>query len=227
MRSLSLIMFCGLMSATTTLQAQKELSQEKIASHLMTWVAPVYPPIAQAAQVQGDVVFKIEVSPDGFVRSAKAISGPPMLREATAGALKQWRYQPFQEGRSEIAVTGNVLVRFTLANKPAVHTPHDSTANGSWSTTVTFPPPDNRGQPDEEIANRFEAVWSTCSHSVIAHTSSIDIAEACKTAAAIAEEFQKIGGILSAEKPSCMQPQHLQMCAIFKQHSAMQKERLT
>jgi len=177
---------CGLVAGTTALQAQEELSQEQIASHLMTWVAPVYPAIAQAAQVQGDVVFKIELGPDGLVRSRKVVSGPPMLRQATSDAVKQWRYQPFHDGDAAIAVTGNVLVRFTLADKPAVHTPHESTANGSWSTTVAFPPPDN---PDEEIANRFEPVWNTCSGGVIAHMSSTDVAEACKKAAAIAEEF--------------------------------------
>ena len=182
-------MICGLIAGTAALHAQEELSQEEIAGHLMTWVAPVYPAIAQAAHVQGDVVFKGELAPDGLVRSTKVISGPPMLRQVTAAALKQWRYQPFHDGDAAIAVTGNVLVRFTLADKPAVHTPHESTANGSWSTTITFPPPDNRGQPDEEIANRFEPLWNTCSGGVIAHTRNTDVAEACKKAAAIADEF--------------------------------------
>jgi hypothetical protein len=112
-----------------------------------------------------------------------------MLRQATSDALKQWRYQPFHDGNAAIAVTGNVVVRFTLTDKPAVHTPHESTANGSWSTTVTFPPPDNRGLPDEKIANRFEPVWNMCSGGVIAHKSNIDVAEACRKAAAIADEF--------------------------------------
>jgi hypothetical protein len=58
MRTLHLISICGLIAGTTALQAQKELSQDEIASNLMTWVAPVYPAIAQAAQVHGDVVFK-------------------------------------------------------------------------------------------------------------------------------------------------------------------------
>jgi len=189
MRTLHLLMICGVIAGTTALQAQEVRSQEEIASHLMTWVAPVYPAIAQAAQVHGDVVFKVELAPDGLVRSMKVVSGPPMLRQATADALKQWRYQPFHDGDAAIAVTGDVLVRFTLADKPAVHTPHESTANGSWSTTVTFPPPDNRGQPDEEVANRFEPVWNTCSGGVIAHTSNTDVAGACKKAAAIADEF--------------------------------------
>ena len=117
--------------------------------------------------MQGDVVFKVELAPDGLVSSMKAVSGPPMLRQATSDALKHWRYQPFHNGSAAIAVTGNVLVRFTLADKPAVHTSHESTASGSWSTTVTFPPPDSPGQPDEKIADLFEPVWNTCSAGVI------------------------------------------------------------
>jgi TonB family protein len=189
MSALHLLMICGVITVATASQAQEVRSQEEIASHLMTWVAPVYPAIAQAAQVQGDVVFKVELAPEGLVRSMKVVSGPPMLRQATAEALKQWRYQPFHSDNGPMAVTGNVLVRFTLADKPAVHTPHESTANGSWSTTVIFPPPDNRGQPDEEIANRFESVWNTCSRGVIAHANNSDLAETCKKAAAIADEF--------------------------------------
>ena len=45
--------------------------------------------VLQSAQVQGDVVIKVEISPDGLVRSSKVLSGPSMLREAAAAALKQ------------------------------------------------------------------------------------------------------------------------------------------
>jgi hypothetical protein len=43
MHTLHLIAIGGLIAAPTALQAQKELSQDEIASHLMTWVAPVSP----------------------------------------------------------------------------------------------------------------------------------------------------------------------------------------
>jgi hypothetical protein len=189
MGKVRLLMMCGLITTTTALQAQVKISQEELALHLMTWVPPVYSVAAQAAHVQGDVVSEVELAPDGLVRSASVITGPPMLRQATASALRQWRYQPFHDNVGAIAVTGKVVVSFTLAEKPAVHTAHESTANGSWSTTVTFPPPDNNGQPDKEIANRFDQAWNACSGGVIAHTSTADVAEACRKAAAIAEEF--------------------------------------
>lgn len=183
-----LLAFC-LFIGTVSLQAQEMLSQEEIASHLMTWVPPVYPAIAQAAQVQGNVVIEIEIAPEGLVRSTKAVSGPPMLRQVASDVIKQWRYRPFRKGNETVAVTGSVLVTFTLRDKPAVHTPHESTANGSYSVNVTVEPPDNRDQPDQEIANRFEPVWDTCSRGVIAHATSVETADACRKAAAIADEF--------------------------------------
>ena len=39
------------------------VTQEELASHLMTYVSPIYPATAQSAQVQGDVVIKVEISP--------------------------------------------------------------------------------------------------------------------------------------------------------------------
>lgn len=194
--ALFVILSVGLLFRGAILAAQEPLSQAEIASHLMVYVAPSYPATAQTAKVQGKVVAMVEIGPEGLVRSAKAISGPVPLRQAAVAALKQWRYVPFHQGASSIAVTGQVLVDFTLvAGQAAVHTPHESTANGTYTTTITFPPPDNRGQPDEEIANRFDPAWAKCSRGVIAHARNSDQATnsdtmaACKEAAAVADEF--------------------------------------
>jgi len=166
-----------------------KLNQAEIADHLMIYVAPVYPAIAEAAKVEGNVVVSIEIGPDGLVRSARAVSGPKMLRQVASDAVRHWRYQPFHEGASSITVTGDALVSFSLHDQPDVHTPHEATANGSYSTTVTFLPPDNRGQPDEALANRFFPLWEVCSRGVIAHAVSSEIAITCKTAASVADEF--------------------------------------
>jgi TonB family protein len=165
------------------------VTQEELASHLMTYVAPIYSATAQSAKVQGDVVIKVEISPDGLIRSAKVLNGPSLLREAAASALKRWRYLPFHSGEETIAVTGNVLVSFTLRDKPEVHTPHEASANGSYSVSITLPPSDHRGEPDAEIANRFDIPWETCTRGVIAHATDVGTADACKEAAAIADEF--------------------------------------
>ncbi|HEX7289275.1 MAG TPA: energy transducer TonB [Candidatus Angelobacter sp.] len=165
------------------------VSQEELASHLMTYVAPIYPAKAQSARVQGDVVINVEIGPDGLVRSTRVLSGPPMLRHAAASALKQWRYSPFHSGEGTNAVTGNVLISFTLREKPAVHTPHESSANGSYSIPITLKPTDHRGEPDAEISKRFDIPWETCIRGLMANANDVATANACKEAAAIADEF--------------------------------------
>jgi TonB family protein len=187
------IVIVGLIFGGAEVEAQvpqiPRVSQEELASHLMTYVRPIYPTTAQSAKVQGDIVINVEIGPDGLVRSTKVVSGPPMLRHAAASALKQWRYSPFHSGNGSNAVTGNVLVSFTLLPKPVVHTAHESTANGSYTVSVTFPPTDHRGEPDAEIATRFDVPWEPCTRGVIAQATDAGTADACKKAAAIADEF--------------------------------------
>jgi len=168
-----------------------KVSQEELASHLMTYVAPIYPSTALSSQIQGNVVATVEIAPDGLVRSTRVVSGPPGLRQAVVTALKQWRYSPFHVASGTTAVTGDVLVSFTLLDKPTVHTPHEASANGSYSVTITLPPPDHRGEPEAEIANRFDIPWETCTRGVIAQATDESTASACKKAAAIADEFPK------------------------------------
>jgi TonB family protein len=193
MSSFRLTVILIALSSATALIAQSDgvprPSQEEIASQLFTWVPPTYPSNAQAAKVEGKVVAEIEIGPNGLVRSAKAISGPPLLRQAAVDAIKQWRYRSFHQGASSIAVIGNVEVSFSLHDRPEVHTPHEADATGTYTTTITISPPDNKGQPDEAIVIRYEPAWEICSRDVIAHTATPEAAQACKTASSIADEF--------------------------------------
>ncbi len=118
--SITTVVFLGVATVGAQTSQIPTVPQEELASHLMTYVPPVYPAAAQSAHVQGDVVIKVEISPDGLVRSSRVLSGPSILRQAAASTLKQWRYSSFQSGRATVAVTGNVLISFTLGDKPAV-----------------------------------------------------------------------------------------------------------
>jgi periplasmic protein TonB len=51
---------------------------------------------------------------DGRVRSARAVSGPPLLRRAAEDAVRQWRYQPGMLNGEPMEVTTQVDVGFTL-----------------------------------------------------------------------------------------------------------------
>ena len=58
-------------------------------------VPPVYPEIAVAAHVAGDVVLEATVGADGRVESVRVLqSRSPLLDKAAVDAVKQWQYSP-------------------------------------------------------------------------------------------------------------------------------------
>ena len=77
-------------------------------------VPPVYPRLARLARVTGTVRVETTVGVDGRVRSAAAISGPPLLRQAAVEAIRQWVYAPGRLNGVPVEVTTQVDVGFTL-----------------------------------------------------------------------------------------------------------------
>jgi periplasmic protein TonB len=75
---------------------------------------PAYPPIAKAARAQGSVVVQITVDEEGYVISSSAISGHPLLRQAAAVSLRQWRFAPTALSGQPVKVSGVVTVNFSL-----------------------------------------------------------------------------------------------------------------
>jgi len=55
---------------------------------------PEYPAIAERMKLTGTVQVQALVKPDGTVKEVKIIGGHPLLADALARAVKQWRYQP-------------------------------------------------------------------------------------------------------------------------------------
>jgi len=56
--------------------------------------APVYPPEAKAARIQGTVVVVLVIDAKGKVTSAKAISGPPELHACAVDYASAWEFEP-------------------------------------------------------------------------------------------------------------------------------------
>jgi TonB family protein len=59
-----------------------------------TVVNPVYPPAAIAAKVEGGVDIEVVIAADGTVKSARVLTGNPMLRDAALTAVRQWTFVP-------------------------------------------------------------------------------------------------------------------------------------
>jgi periplasmic protein TonB len=77
---------------------------------LIKKVEPRYPPIAQAARLEGTVVIDAIILKDGSVSDVKVLkSSNPMFEQACIQAVKQWRFTP---GSQDVILT--VTVNFTL-----------------------------------------------------------------------------------------------------------------
>lgn len=77
---------------------------------------PVYPPIAKAARVSGTVVLGATIAKNGTIKDVHIVSGPEMLRQAAADAVRNWRYKPYELNNEPTDVETTINVVFTLGN---------------------------------------------------------------------------------------------------------------
>jgi protein TonB len=77
-------------------------------------VAPIYPPIAQAARAQGVVIVEAVIGTDGRVQDARILRSAPLLDEAALAAVRQWIYTPTRLNGQPVSVVMTVTVRFQL-----------------------------------------------------------------------------------------------------------------
>jgi protein TonB len=81
---------------------------------LLLKTAPIYPPIAKAARVQGTVVLQATITKTGSIQDLHVVSGPAMLQQAALDAVKSWRYKPYLLNNDPVEVETQVNVIFTL-----------------------------------------------------------------------------------------------------------------
>ena len=65
-------------------------------------VEPYYPEWARRQRIDGLVKLEVFVTPEGTVGGAKNIHGHPVLGDAAAAAVRQWKYEP-------LAIEGNAV----------------------------------------------------------------------------------------------------------------------
>ncbi|MFZ1083823.1 MAG: TonB family protein [Terracidiphilus sp.] len=83
---------------------------------LMQKTAPIYPPIAKTARVQGTVVIQANISKTGSIENPHVVSGPVMLRQAALDAVKTWRFRPYMLSGEPVDVETTINVNFALGN---------------------------------------------------------------------------------------------------------------
>lgn len=96
------------------------VSLKESKAHLLKAVPANYPPIANAAHVQGVVVLGIEVDKEGNVTTVVPLSGPEMLRATAMEAVKQYKYKPFLINGEPAVIRAPVQVRFVPGRSKSV-----------------------------------------------------------------------------------------------------------
>jgi TonB family protein len=91
-----------------------EVSSDAVQALLIKRVAPLYPPLARQARIQGTVVLNIVINKSGEVRDLQLYSGHPILAPAAIQAVKQWRYRPYEQNGQPVEIKTTVQVNFTL-----------------------------------------------------------------------------------------------------------------
>jgi len=84
---------------------------------LISRVDPIYPAIAQAAQLEGIVILEATVGETGQVESVKVLRSVGLLDAAAIEAVKQWRYAPLRLNDRPTSFVLTVTVQFHLANR--------------------------------------------------------------------------------------------------------------
>jgi protein TonB len=114
--------------------------------------APVYPPMAKQARVEGTVILEATINAQGRVTDVKVLRGIPLLDNAAMDAVRQWRYSPTLLNGTPVPVVMTVTVNFRLGgsgsapsvakNAPApAATPTPAAEAPAEAPAATEPPP--------------------------------------------------------------------------------------
>lgn len=137
------LMLVFMFVATQSVQGQTQgapVSQDVMQGHLFKTVAPVYPPLARAARVQGTVVLAVLIGKDGSIESLTLVSGHPMLVPAAIDAVKQWKYKPYLLNGKAVKAETEVSVNFELSGgvtQSKEIKPAETIAAGRSDPTIT------------------------------------------------------------------------------------------
>jgi len=128
---------CGALVLCTQLQAQTEntsrsVSETEALYHLKQRVEPVYPPIAAAVRIEGDVVISVAIDAKGKITSEKVLSGPAMLQQAALDAVKKWQFTSFNVNGTPTPVTATLTISFHLEHHGPQPTAGQVKAAQAW-----------------------------------------------------------------------------------------------
>lgn len=92
---------------------------------LCGYVAPIYPPKAKSAGIEGTVVVFAQINESGRIDWVRIVSGPEQLRQGAVDAVKYWVYRPVLIDGSAHGFRTVITVKFTIEKPPSQPSPDD------------------------------------------------------------------------------------------------------
>jgi protein TonB len=90
------------------------VSQGMTEATLIRRVDPLYPAQAREKRLAGPVTVEATIGENGSVRTVKVVSGPALLADSAADAVRQWRYKPATLNGKAIEAQKQITVVFKL-----------------------------------------------------------------------------------------------------------------
>jgi TonB family protein len=90
----------------------KRIPPDEAVKHLVKKAPVTYPPMAEAARIQGNIILEVSIDESGAASVRRIVTGHPMLAPAAIESVNRWRYQPFEVDGKPTKVVTLVMVTF-------------------------------------------------------------------------------------------------------------------
>jgi protein TonB len=99
-------------TSTASVASPPPKVSQSTAAQLISQVPPKYPDMARTMHATGTVIVEATIGTDGVVKGVKVLSGHPLLRDAAANSVRQWRYKPATLNGQPVETTVQVTLKF-------------------------------------------------------------------------------------------------------------------
>lgn len=106
-------------TSTNLEQPEPPLQPPKFAADYLSNPAPVYPLAARRRNIEGHVLLRAEIQPDGSCSQVeiKVPSHHELLNQAALEAVKKWRFIPASQDGRNVAAWVEIPINFKLENQ--------------------------------------------------------------------------------------------------------------
>lgn len=96
------VLLSAALLASLTHIASPQSASEEGKRKAKTKVSPIYPELAKRMNVSGKAKIEVIITPDGRVKSTRAVGGHPLLVQACLDAVKEWKFVPAPEETTQV-----------------------------------------------------------------------------------------------------------------------------